>query len=118
MTSDEREEECKTEAVNQCSPNPGPITRRRRSERFDSPYDDEEDRWHEYEGNGYVVIAEFKEDEPLVYETYLHYSTWVKALEWMRKLADQPGIIRVAIAKLVFVDGNHALVDNRRKGDA
>lgn len=105
---EEDEVKYKKAPVTQYSPNP------RRSGRFDSPYSCDDDRWHISDGTGYVVIAEFKEDEPLVYETYLHYSTFERAKERMRQLSQTQGIIRVAIAKLVYVDGNHALVDNRR----
>lgn len=59
----------------------------------------------------YVVIAEYKNDEPLVHETYLRVTFSDEAERRMRELKASPNVIRVAIAKLEYSTGNRSLLE-------
>lgn len=58
----------------------------------------------------YVVIAEYKDDEPLVFETYLSAAGYDACYERMNTFANNPRVVRVAMAKLVHVSGNKSLI--------
>jgi hypothetical protein len=58
----------------------------------------------------YVVIAERKDEEPLIFETYLSAASYEACRERMGVFANNPSIVRVAIARLVYVTGNKSLI--------
>lgn len=59
----------------------------------------------------YVVVFEHKLEGPLVRETKLASgATREKAEEFMRAMAADPKIIRVAIGRIVYETGNECLI--------
>ncbi len=62
----------------------------------------------------YGVIAEWKEEAPLVMEGYL--TTYDKAHARMRDLAQRPNVIRVAMFKAIYATGHNDLVPEESGG--
>ena len=58
----------------------------------------------------YVVIIEHKSEEPLVMEQCVRTVTYEEVSKRRDSLLKDPNIIRVAIARLVFTDGNESLL--------
>lgn len=58
----------------------------------------------------YVVVAEHKLEGPLVYEACANKSTYDNAHQRMKQLAARPDIIRAALGRIVFVEGNESLI--------
>lgn len=58
----------------------------------------------------YVVIAEHKADETIVFETYLSGASREEALTRMENIIRDPKYIRVAVARLVYSDGHKGLL--------
>jgi hypothetical protein len=58
----------------------------------------------------YIVIVEHKTEEPIILETFLRQSDEKSARNRMGQMMLDPRIIRCAIAKIVFVDGNKDLL--------
>jgi hypothetical protein len=61
----------------------------------------------------YGVIAEWKEEGPLVMEGAL--STYDQAHARMRHLGQRPNVIRVAMFKAVYEYGNTALIPEEKQ---
>jgi hypothetical protein len=61
----------------------------------------------------YGVIAEWKEEGPLIMEG--HPATYDQAHARMRELAARPNVIRVAMFKAIFETGNNALIPQESK---
>jgi len=58
----------------------------------------------------YVLIIEHKAEQPLVMEQILNKGTYDEVRERMDKAIADPRIIRVAMARLVYTDGNEELL--------
>ncbi len=58
----------------------------------------------------YVVIAEHKAEEALVFETFLSSASYDQADARFKHLLKDPNIVRVAIARLVYVAGHKGLL--------
>ena len=65
------------------------------------------------ESTRYVVIAEYKNDAPLVHETYIHRASYEEACHRMEVLRQRNNVIRVSIAKLVFENGHQLLLEHK-----
>jgi hypothetical protein len=61
------------------------------------------------ENNGYVIVAEHKHEGPIVFETYLENSSYNDAKDKLKMFKNNPDIIRVAIFKIKYVEGNETL---------
>lgn len=59
------------------------------------------------EGGFFVVLAEYKDDAPIVHESYL--VGYEDAAKRMESLRNDGRIVRVAIARLEFITGNKTL---------
>lgn len=58
----------------------------------------------------HVIVVEYKADQPLVFETYIEDGTREQQVARMRLMAQKPDVVRVALARLVYVDGNKGLL--------
>lgn len=64
--------------------------------------------------NKYVVLFETKQEQGLVMETPLASATYDHIEKQMRRMANDKNVIRVAVAQLVYVTGNEALLPPER----
>lgn len=62
------------------------------------------------ENEKFVVIVETKNEEPMVWEQYLSTCSYEEALERMKKSEKQPNVLRVAVAKLEYAQGNRTVL--------
>lgn len=58
----------------------------------------------------FVLIVEYKNDAPLVFEQYLHHADIQSISDRMEQFQGNPNVIRCAIAKLDYHNGNEALL--------
>lgn len=56
------------------------------------------------------MVVEYKDDAPMVFETYLHRADEDTIGKRMEIFKTDPKVIRVAMAKLSYVGGNKTLL--------
>ena len=59
----------------------------------------------------YVVIAEMKNQAPIIMETEQGCAGYDKVHERMDAMSGQPNVVRVCVARLLYETGNKALFD-------
>jgi len=62
------------------------------------------------ESEKFILIIETKDEQPLVGEAYLAASNYEAVYRRYERVRNNPEVIRVAMARLVFERGNEALL--------